>query len=105
MAPYLERVVGKRAPRLLQLVERYATREPVRATLKGLVHHGRHARSKFVAHHLRDQVGEEVDRIWRSAEKLSTYVQTRRSHCVLLFSTCVACFIPDGRVLCTGSLH
>lgn len=56
MALHLERVVGKRAPRLLQLVERYAGREPVHATLKGLVHHGRHARSKFVAHHLRDQV-------------------------------------------------
>ena len=56
MVLHLERVVGKRAPRLLQLVERYGSRHPVQATLKGLVHHGRHARSKFVAHHLRDQV-------------------------------------------------
>lgn len=58
MALHLERVVGKRAPSLLQQVERYAGREPVRSTLKGLVYHGRHARSKFVAHHLRDQVGD-----------------------------------------------
>eukprot|EP00903_Cladosiphon_okamuranus_P006460 g6320.t1 len=56
MALHLERVVGKRAPNLLQLVERYAGREPVRATLKGLVYHGHHARHKFVAHHLRDQL-------------------------------------------------
>lgn len=43
--------------RLLHAVETYAARDPVRATLKGLVHHGRHVRSKFVSHHLRDQVG------------------------------------------------
>lgn len=57
---HLERVLGARGgTRLVRLVENYAARDPVRATLKGLVHHGRHARSKFVAHHLRDQVREE----------------------------------------------
>ena len=52
----LERNLGSSGRRLLQLVQDYAAREPVRATFKGLVHHGRHSRSKFVANHLRDQV-------------------------------------------------
>lgn len=52
----LERNLGSSGRRLLQLVQDHAAREPVRATLKGLVHHGRHARSKFVANNLRDQV-------------------------------------------------
>lgn len=52
---------SRRAPqRLLHAVETYTGRDPVRATLKGLVHHGRHARSKFVSHHLRDQVGGKL---------------------------------------------
>ncbi|CAM9998617.1 unnamed protein product [Pylaiella littoralis] len=54
---HLERILrAAGGPALVQLVENYAAREPVRATLRGLVHHGRHARSKFVAHHLRDQL-------------------------------------------------
>ena len=52
----LERNLGSSGRRLLQLVQDHAAREPVRATLKGLVHHGRHSRSKFVANNLRDQV-------------------------------------------------
>ncbi|CBJ48758.1 pyruvate dehydrogenase kinase isoform 2; PDK2 [Ectocarpus siliculosus] len=48
---------SRRAPqRLLRAIETYTARHPVRATLRGLVHHGRHARSKFVSHHLRDQL-------------------------------------------------
>lgn len=52
----LERTIARTGRRLLHLVEDHAARAPVQATLKGLVHHGRHARSKFVAHNLRDQV-------------------------------------------------
>ncbi|CAM9575680.1 unnamed protein product [Scytosiphon promiscuus] len=47
--------IGKGKARLARLAEDFAKRDPVHATLKGLVHHGRHASSKFVAHHLRDQ--------------------------------------------------
>lgn len=41
---------------LLQLLQQHASKNPVSATLKGLVHHGRHVGSGFVARSLRDQV-------------------------------------------------
>ncbi|CAM9731324.1 unnamed protein product [Ascophyllum nodosum] len=52
----LERAMARNGRHLLQIIEEYAVQEPVQATFKGLVHHGRHARSKLVAHHLREQL-------------------------------------------------
>lgn len=51
------RLSGEAGNRLLRLLRDHAAREPVHATLKGLVHHGRHARSGFVTRNLREQVG------------------------------------------------
>lgn len=54
----LERAIrnGQARSNILQLLQEHAPKQPVHATLKGLVHHGRHAGSGFVARNLREQV-------------------------------------------------
>ncbi|CAB1120489.1 unnamed protein product [Ectocarpus sp. CCAP 1310/34] len=78
--------------RLLRAVETYTARDPVRATLKGLVHHGRHARSKFVSHHLRDQLCVRLSHQMRRLELFPRPAGTSTHYLDQLFRVHAATF-------------